>query len=49
MKNPINIIHSFIEILYSFDWFALIITIGVCITTMLIGLLVVSPMGVSPV
>jgi hypothetical protein len=49
MKTPINIIHNFIEILYSFDWFTLIIAIGVCITTILIGLLVVSPMGVSPI
>jgi len=49
MKNPINIIHSFIEIIYTFDWFALMITLGVAAITIFIGLLVISPMGVTPI
>jgi hypothetical protein len=49
MKSPIVMIYNFITILHSFDWVALIITIGVCITTMVVGLLVVSPMGAPPV
>jgi hypothetical protein len=49
MKSPINIIYNFIEIIYSFDWFALIITLGVAAITIFIGLLVISPMGIIPI
>jgi hypothetical protein len=42
-------IYNIIEVLYCLDWISLIIAIGVCITTIVIGLLVVSPMGVSPI
>jgi len=45
----IKTIYNIINILYSLDWMTLLITIGVCITTMVVGLLVISPMGVTPV
>jgi len=42
-------VYNIVETLYYLDWISLIIAIGVCITTMVIGLLVISPMGVSPI
>ena len=42
-------IYNIINILYTLDWMTLLITIGVCITTMVVGLLVISPMGVTPI
>ena len=46
MKNMLVIIH---KILLSFDWYSLFITLGVCAVTIFIGLLVASPMGVTPI
>ena len=46
MKHILVIIH---RILYSFDWYSLFIVLGVCAVTIFIGLLVASPMGVTPV
>jgi hypothetical protein len=46
MKHILVIIH---EILYSFDWYSLLIVLGVCAVTIFIGLIVASPMGVSPI
>ena len=42
-------IYNIINILYTLDWMTLLITIGVGITTMVVGLLVISPMGVTPI
>jgi hypothetical protein len=45
MNNPLITIY---KILKSFDWYSLIITLGVCAVTIFIGLIVTSPMGVTP-
>jgi hypothetical protein len=45
----IKSIYNIISTVYTLPWISLTITIGVCITTMVIGLLVVSPMGVTPI
>ena len=44
----INKIYNVIKTLYYLDWISLIIAIGVCIITIFVGLLVVSPMGLVP-
>jgi len=49
MNHPLVAIHNIIESLYSLDWISLIITVGVCIITITVGLLVISPMGITPV
>lgn len=45
----IKTIYNIVEAFYYLDWVALIITLAVCIITMYVGLLVISPMGVNPI